>query len=115
MLKQLFWISLFVVLALSLLPVSPELPTTGWDKSNHLVAFCYLVILGKFSYPSRILALFVGLIGYGVMIEILQSFTTYRFAEWGDLVADIAGLSTGLLIDGLVRIYFSSTHQAKSH
>lgn len=110
---KLFWASLIVVLALSLAPASPELPTTGWDKSNHLVAFCYLLILGKSSYPSRTLAVFVGLVGYGVLIEILQSFTTYRFAEWGDLVADIAGLSVGLLLDGVIGRYLSSPHQAK--
>ena len=28
-----------IVLALSLLPIGPEVPSTGWDKTNHLLAF----------------------------------------------------------------------------
>lgn len=34
---------MLLVLVLSLLPPSPQLPTTGWDKSNHVLAFAVLL------------------------------------------------------------------------
>jgi len=35
---------------------------------------------------------------YGALIEILQSFTTFRSADWHDLLADGLGLLLGWLI-----------------
>ena len=35
-----------VVLVLALMPTVPHLPTTGWDKTNHLLAFAVLAWLG---------------------------------------------------------------------
>ena len=36
-----------------------------------------------------------GILAYGGLIEVLQSFTGYRFAEWNDLLADAMGLLLG--------------------
>ena len=36
-----------------------------------------------------------GLLTYGGMIEVLQSFTPDRMAEWADLLADTLGLALG--------------------
>jgi VanZ family protein len=38
------------------------------------------------------------LLAYGGLIEILQSLTPYRSAEWADLLADGLGLAIGLLV-----------------
>ena len=43
-----------------------------------------------------------GLTAYGALIEIGQSMIPHRYAEWGDLVADIAGIAAGLLLAALV-------------
>jgi len=86
---------LIVVLALSLLPLGADAPTTGWDKTNHLLAFATLAVLGCLAYPARIPSTLLALLAYGALIEILQSFTTYRSAEWGDLLADVLGLLVG--------------------
>jgi len=40
----------------------------------------------------------IGLIGYGIVIEILQGLTGYRFMEALDVVANSAGAMTGLLV-----------------
>lgn len=86
---------LLIVMALSLLPVGAELPSTGWDKTNHLLAFAMLACLGCLAFPQRIRPVLIGLLLYGALIEVLQSLTSYRFAEWGDLLADTIGMLPG--------------------
>lgn len=71
------------------------MPTTGWDKSNHVLAFAALAFLAHKAWPGRIWLLLPGLLAYGALIEILQSFTTDRYAEWSDLWADGLGLLVG--------------------
>ncbi len=39
--------------------------------------------------------LLAGLLAYGALIEVLQSFTPNRSADWRDLVADAVGLALG--------------------
>ena len=86
-----------VVLVLAFMPTVPQLPTTGWDKANHLLAFAVLAWLGSHAYPQRLASVLSGLLAYGALIEILQSFTSYRFADWHDLLADGVGLLLGWL------------------
>jgi VanZ family protein len=97
--KPAFWICAAAVLILSLAPASPELPTTGWDKTNHCLGFFALAILGLSAYPRRIMVVMSGLLVYGGLIEVLQSFTTYRFAEWLDWMADGVGVVFGYGFD----------------
>jgi VanZ family protein len=91
----LFWMLLIVVLALALMPNTDNLPTTGWDKANHLLAFITLGICGLLAYPKRTVAVLLGLLLYGGLIEVLQSFTPNRSAEYADLVTDGLGLVVG--------------------
>ena len=88
------------VLALALLPRVPPMVSTGWDKGNHVLAFTALAVLGLWAYPRRSAMLLAGLLAYGGLIEILQSLTPSRVAEWPDLLADALGLLMGW---GLVR------------
>ena len=100
----LFIASLLIILVLSLMPDSGgEQFFPGQDKVAHAIAFCWLFVsgwLGK-GRPVKITGLALVLVGYGVLIEILQSFTGYRMAEWGDLLADIIGIVTGVLLRGV--------------
>ena len=86
---------LLLVSSLSLLPLGPDTPTTGWDKTNHMLAFSALAVCGALAYPARTCVTVLALFAYGGLIEILQSFTDYRSAEWGDLLADGMGLLVG--------------------
>lgn len=99
-----FWICLIAVLVLALLPPSIDMPTTGWDKLNHALAFGVLALLSSRAYPGHYLRLLILLLAYGGLIEVLQSFTTYRFAEWADLLADGIGLVMALLLVKLVAV-----------
>jgi VanZ family protein len=91
--------------ALLLVPL-PRLPgglealtSTSWaDKAVHLLLFLGLGIswgrdleAAGFSRSGRGLAVVVGLIAYGGLLEIVQGATGNRTASWGDLAADAAG------------------------
>ncbi|MDH3535894.1 MAG: VanZ family protein [Gammaproteobacteria bacterium] len=88
---------LLLVGVLSLAPV-PEIGVD--DKLAHTVT--YFILSGWFSLlaPHR-MALgwtFAGLVAYGMAIELLQGMTTYRFAEWGDVLANGTGIAAGILL-----------------
>lgn len=94
--RHAFHALLATILVLSLLPPSAPLPTTGWDKSNHLLGFALLGWLGMRAHPGRVGWVLAGLLAYGALVELLQSLTPYRFAEWGDLLADALGAVLGI-------------------
>jgi VanZ family protein len=86
------------IFVLSVLPPSPHLPSTGWDKSNHMLGFGTLGLLGTRGWPGRTWAVIAALLAYGGLIEVLQSLTPDRSAEWADLLADGIGLGVGWLL-----------------
>ena len=99
-----FGICVLAVLVLALMPIDVPIPSTGWDKSNHLLAFSVMALLGQRAYPDQTLAVLAGLLAYGVLIEVLQSFTPNRSAEWRDLVANAVGLVCGWGAKQVVRV-----------
>lgn len=90
-----FWACLLAVLVLSLIPAPPKSLSTGWDKGNHLLAFAVSCVLGQVAYPGRRSVVLMGLVAYGALIEVLQSFTPQRQAEWVDWLADGLGILLG--------------------
>lgn len=62
-----------IVLVLALMPTVPNIPTTGWDKANHLLAFSVLSWLGCQAYPHRMTTVLLGLLAYGELIGVLHS------------------------------------------
>jgi VanZ family protein len=87
---------LFAVAFVSLMP-APDLGVG--DKLSHLLT--YTLLSGWFCLLARhrvALACSIGgLIAYGMMIEWLQGLTGYRYAEWGDVIANGAGCLLGAL------------------
>jgi len=96
-----FFTCALAVLVLALIPSPPPMITTGWDKSNHLLAFAVMAWLGCKAFPQRVAYTLLALLAYGALIEILQSFTPTRSAEWLDLFADSLGIVVGW---GVVRL-----------
>jgi hypothetical protein len=76
-----FWTCMSAVTVLALMPAVPYMPSTSWDKSNHLLAFTVLAVLGLRAYPTRTMAVSLGLLAFGGLIELLQSLTPDRLAE----------------------------------
>ena len=98
-LTRLFRISLlFSLLITSLLATTPldyRVVASGFgDKLEHLLAFLTLAFLADFSFPrqpwNRIK--FISLLGYGLLLEIIQHFMPWRLFSIWDLAADALGL-----------------------
>jgi VanZ family protein len=78
----------------------PPLADTGADKINHLLAFTALSITAWFGFPGARRVAMATLLAYGGLIELAQSFTPSRSAEWGDVAADAVGIALGSLLAG---------------
>ena len=87
-----FW--LFLLTLVSLLP-TPDTAIEVNDKLSHFIAWLLLTSWFSLLIKQRgnLLLLVLGLLAYGAFIEVLQSLTSYRFAEWADLVANLAGIA----------------------
>lgn len=104
--QQGLWRLLLVVLYmaitwLALAPAPPETLSTGWDKSNHLLAFgslAFTSVRALWPQPRRWLLLVAVLLAYGCGIEVAQSFLPPRSADLEDVFADGLGITLGLLL-----------------
>lgn len=65
------------------------------DKVGHVLAFGALALLSDFSFPDKRFsqAIVLSLLGYGLLIEVVQYFLPYRSASVLDLIADGAGIA----------------------
>jgi VanZ family protein len=87
------------MVALALLPTSPDAPTVGWDKANHALAFAAIAVCGTFGSgggSEALLRLAFGLLLLGIGIEFTQSLLPYRLAEWQDVAANAVGIVLGM-------------------
>jgi VanZ family protein len=91
---------LMAVAFVSLMP-APDVGVN--DKVSHLLT--YFILTGWFGLLARNRIILswtvVALIAYGMIIELLQGQTVYRFAEWGDVIANSVGCILG------ATLYFS--------
>jgi VanZ family protein len=99
--SALFFTWTFIIVWLSLTPRPPIIETSflGWDKFQHFVAYGLLTLLGGLALGGFMrgrmrtwLTAAVVATAFGGLMEIAQwLFTRNRTAEWGDLLADLAG------------------------
>ncbi len=69
------------------------------DKSVHAIVFAFLALWFAGQYRSRSYwRIALGLLMFGLLIELCQRMLTYRSAEWFDVAADVAGIIAGLLL-----------------
>ena len=64
------------------------------DKIEHAAAFFVLAFLLDFAWPRQAWgrAKWLPLLGYGLLIEVVQHFIPYRVFSLWDLAADVVGL-----------------------
>jgi hypothetical protein len=69
-----FVLAIMAVSILALLPREIAVHLSSSDKIDHFAAFAVLMILGQLASPARFhVALGLGLIGFGALIEVLQA------------------------------------------
>lgn len=79
-------------------PHPPTAVDTGWDKLNHLSAFATLAFCAErgFGWPAWRRSS-IGLLGFGIFIELVQSQIPGRSAEAADVLGDAVGIAAGFL------------------
>ena len=96
-----------VILWLALHP-SPPISGLQLDKLNQLAAFFVLALLTEYAFPSATVSALklLPLLGFGLLIEVLQYWVGYRYFEWLDVAADAAGIVLFWVIRGTLRRTF---------
>ena len=102
--RVLFVLALVGCTVLALVPMSHS---GEWlaqaDKLRHVLAFATLGFIGLRAGWCTSAGFALLLLGYGVAIELAQSFTPSREASLGDVWADAAGIALALLAHQIVR------------
>ena len=107
--KVLLVIAIGVILWLALSANPPRaVGLLDFDKLNHLGAFFVLALLTDYAFPSVAVSALklLPLLGFGLLIEVLQYCIGYRYFEWLDVMADAAGIVLFWLVRGALRRRF---------
>jgi VanZ family protein len=94
-----FWLACLGVATLSLMPVDklPAITLDLWDKAQHAAGFFLLCALGLWAYPKHLVRVCIGLLLFGVAIEVAQSASGWRTGDPLDWVADSLGVALAAL------------------
>ncbi|QOR62560.1 VanZ family protein [Sulfurovum sp. ST-21] len=104
LIKCSFWGALIFSYIAAIVPQDTA-PAVGElsDKILHFMAFSLLSLLLMLSYRIQWWKSVVYLSGYAVFIELSQSFTPNRCADWMDVAADMIGIAAGLIVYSVYR------------
>lgn len=98
---------LLVVLLAALMPTFWSYPDRGsfrlwfgeFDKWLHGITFALLAVWFAGQYRRQAYwRIAVGLVAFGMFIEVCQRLVGYRTADWVDVAADCGGIVTGLIV-----------------
>jgi VanZ family protein len=114
--KILFWVALIGSYVAAVVPqeVAPHIGSLS-DKGIHFIAFAVLTLLFSFAYRTVWTRTSLLLVFYAVFIEVSQLFTPNRSAELLDVVADVIGITIGLLSVFLLRNYVPGFKTDEKH
>ena len=90
-----------VVAWFAFMPGSPFGNFSNLDKLQHVLAFLTLSAVASLAWAPRAwheARVALGLLLYGVLIELVQTQLPTRTASAADVVADVAGIALGLLL-----------------
>ncbi|NPA58288.1 MAG: VanZ family protein [Aquificae bacterium] len=102
-LKLAFWIYTAVVLFFSFIP-SPEIGVS--DKLIHFIEFFIFAVLVKEAYSTSYWGAFFYSLFLAVFIEAVQFFLPYRTADYGDFLADLLGITSGLFMYFVIKLTY---------
>jgi len=88
-------VTLIITMYLATTQQAPSIIDDLNDKVNHVLAFYVLAFLADYSVPKVRFNLSKGLaiLGYGLLIEVIQYFLPYREFSLFDLAADGVGIA----------------------
>lgn len=92
-------VGIVAVVVLSPVPQEAVPDTTGWDKLNHLLAYCAVALCGALAFrnPRALVMIGIGLFVLGGALEVVQAFLPNREASFADGIANGIGIATGLM------------------
>ena len=100
-------ISISLISILSFQEVNFEYSFNFLDKVLHFLCFIYLTLV---TWLSRILNkdlhVYVIVLAYGILIEIIQRFLPHRSFEYSDIFADFVGIIVGLIIIKIFKNFY---------
>ena len=107
--RVLLVLSILVISYLATTEINSSSQSLIYDKLLHFLCFAYLTIIFKFTqFIDQDFWLYVIVLAYGILIEIVQMFLPYRSFELLDIFADFMGiLCSGLLFKLVKKFYIS--------
>lgn len=102
--RVLFVTMIYLITDLALQPGIPApAELVGRDKFEHISAFFVLTLLARMAWPQRVRIMPATLLAYGIWIEWAQAVEAVgRTASGADIVADLIGITFGVLLANLV-------------
>lgn len=95
-----FFLAITAITVLAVWPTKDLVVSTGWDKSNHLLAFFVLLLLADYGWEqkSSLWIKVLGLLVYGLLLELLQAMVPPREFSLADIFSDGLGMALYLLL-----------------
>ena len=107
--RAILCISLILITTLATSEISIESNYSIEDKLLHFLCFAYLTVIFKLAqFIDQDFWLYVIVLAYGILIEIVQMYLPYRSFEFLDIFADFMGiLFAGVLLKLAKDMYIS--------
>ena len=108
--RIIFFLSIFITSIFSLISLDENLAKfLIQDKLLHMAVFLFITFLAYASkFKVNRFVILLGLIFYGLIIEIIQNYLSYRSFELLDLLFDIFGVLLGYLSWKLLKKIYPS-------
>lgn len=104
---------LATITTLSLLPVEQLPVVKGGDKIHHFIAYAFLTLPVAIKKPKHWQLILLAFVFYSGFIELIQGLF-HRNGEWLDLVANISGILSGLIIAQIIIFIMKQFRSKKS-
>ena len=102
-------ISVVLISALFIHGIEVQSSLNFSDKLLHFLCFLYLTIV---AWLGRIISkeflLYVIVLAYGILIEIVQIYLPYRSFEFLDIFADFIGISAGIFFINFLKYLYQN-------